>query len=240
MSWKVSLDIETNSIEVSNSYNKKIYGNYEVLPSNRCSKCGLPGYKDIYCPFCADFEYVNQIYSIGIYYPRIEDVDHGILSTHIRRLKRWKDCAWPIGASLYLLMTNLYNNLNYDIIVPLPVSERKISERGYNQAEEIAKVVSVKTKIPLGNIIRKIKDVSMNKIENGQSMPLSRAERYAAVRGAYVCDAPLSGKKILLIDDVVTSGANSQQCSKILISRGAESVELIVAGRTREPTLNLR
>jgi predicted amidophosphoribosyltransferase len=128
-----------------------------------------------------------------------------------------------------------YNNLNYDIIVPLPAFEGKISERGYNQAEEIAKVVSEKTEIPLGNIIRKIKDISMTRIENGQRVPLSRAERFEAVKGAYVCDTQLSGKKILLIDDVLTSGANSQECSKILLLRGAESVELMVAGRTREP-----
>lgn len=235
MNWKVSLIIEKNIIEVTNKYSKKVYGYYELLPINRCLKCGLPGYKDALCPSCNDLENVNKVYSIGIYYPREDDKNHGILSSHIIKLKKWKDYAWPIGASLSLLMEKVYNNLDYDIIVPVPAFEGKISERGYNQAEEIAKVVAEETKIPLRNLIRKIKEISMTKIENGQRIPLSRAERYEAVKGAYVCDIHLSGEKILLIDDVLTSGANSQECSEILVLQGAESVELMVAGRTREP-----
>lgn len=238
MGWKVSLGVEKNIIEVTNSYNGKIYGNYELLPPNRCLKCSLPGYKDVFCPFCDDFEYLNMIYSLGIYYPFNEDTNHGILSAHIRKLKRWKDYAWPIGASLYLLMKNIYNNLDYDITTPIPAFELKKSERGYDQAEEIAKVITKKTKIPYEDLLHKTKNVSMTNIENEIRIPLSRKERYETVKNIYTSGVSLSGEKILLIDDVLTSGANSQECAKILILQGASSVDLMVAGRTREPLLD--
>lgn len=238
MSWKVSLNIEKNIIEVINSYSGKVYGYYKLLPTNRCLKCGLPGYKDVFCPFCDDFEYLNMIYSLGIYYPYKEDTNHGILSSHIRKLKRWRNYAWPIGASLYLLMKNIYNNLDYDIIAPIPAFEVKISERGYNQAEEIAKVITEKTKIPYEDLLQKTKDVSMTNIKNEIRIPLSRKERYETVKDIYTSNVSLSSEKILLIDDVLTSGANSQECAKILILQGASSVDLIVAGRTREPLLD--
>lgn len=102
-----------------------------------------------------------------------------------------------------------------DLIIPMPLSARRLRERGFNQAVEIAQRVGRMTGIPVATgICRKV-------AETLPQAALPWKERAKNVRGAYVCDADLRGKKVAVIDDVMTTGATLNELAKNLRRAGA-------------------
>jgi ComF family protein len=101
-----------------------------------------------------------------------------------------------------------------DLIIPVPIHRKRLKKRGYNQSELIARGVSEITGIPVVNnlIVRK---------ERGKSQTTkNRQERFENISEAFhLCDHPgdFRGKKVLIIDDVVTTGATLEACSSLLI-----------------------
>jgi ComF family protein len=103
-----------------------------------------------------------------------------------------------------------------DLLIPVPLHRKKLNQRGYNQSELIARGVSEVTGIPVTNdLIRRARH------QRSQTQ-MSRQERFENMASAFIlCDDPpdLHGKRILIIDDVVTTGATLEACSQILIDR---------------------
>ena len=104
----------------------------------------------------------------------------------------------------------------YDIIVPVPIHKKRLKQRGYNQSELIAKDICKQLRLDCkANIIKKVKNII------AQST-LNKEQRLENVKGAYKLninsdDLPyLEGKKILLIDDVYTTGSTLNECAKVL------------------------
>lgn len=113
------------------------------------------------------------------------------------------------------------------ILIPIPLDRKKIKNRGYNQAEELAKELSKILRIPvLSDILVKIK-TTRSQIE------LSGKEREQNLKGAFVIKTPseITGKKIFLIDDVYTTGATMEECTRILKWVGVKQVWGIVIAR---------
>ncbi len=103
------------------------------------------------------------------------------------------------------------------ILVPVPLSKSRLRWRGYNQAEEIAKELSKNLGISLEkNILIKTKNTLLQAELNGE-------ERWNNMAGAFLCQNPeeIRGKKILLVDDVYTTGATMEECAKVLKNSGA-------------------
>lgn len=97
-----------------------------------------------------------------------------------------------------------------DAIVPLPLSKRKMRQRGYNQCDYIAKGLSRATGIPvIKNAVKRLKS-------NETQTHKSRDERWQNVEGIFALSdtALLDGKHILLIDDILTTGATLASCAK--------------------------
>lgn len=116
------------------------------------------------------------------------------------------------------------------LILPVPITEHRKRERGYNQAEELAKAVekeltSLGYEVELGlGVLTKRKETAMQK-QMGFS---ERAENVASayhVNERKVC----KGRKILLIDDIMTTGATGDICAKRLLGAGAKEVYFLVA-----------
>lgn len=117
----------------------------------------------------------------------------------------------------------------YDFITWVPLSRKRMRQRGYNQAKLLADSIAYE----LGNItketLRKIRET------NAQSGLNNDAARRANVIGAYEVVAPedVQGKRILLIDDVVTTGSTLSECARILRIYGAEDVVCATLARAR-------
>lgn len=112
---------------------------------------------------------------------------------------------------------------DFDFLVPVPLSKRRKNERGYNQAELLAYEISKHFNILVDKtVLIKVKDTLP------QSM-LSPKERKTNLDGAYKCTKDITGKRILIVDDVFTTGSTLEHCAKELIDSGASSVSAITA-----------
>lgn len=120
---------------------------------------------------------------------------------------------------IYLANTLKYNNVyeRVDFIVPVPMSVRSRRRRGYNQSELIAEVVSVETGIPVKCVVRKIR-------ETREQKKLGRIGRRLNLRDAFEVTGDISGKKILLIDDICTTGSTFSEIAVLLRRNGAERI----------------
>lgn len=130
-------------------------------------------------------------------------------------------------AEIILKDKNLCRNfLIYDIIIPVPMSKSKLKKRGYNQTELIAKKLSKKLKIKTEKLLLKKENIET------QSRLLKTGRR-SNVRGAfYILEKEkIHNKKIILIDDIFTTGSTIRECCKILKEAGAQDILVLVLAK---------
>lgn len=116
-----------------------------------------------------------------------------------------------------------------DVVVPVPLHRDRRRERGYNQAELIAKPVARCLKLRLdANLLVRTKP-------RPRQLVLSRAEHWKSVRGAYAIGngMKIDNLRVLLVDDVLTTGATLDACSRALKKAGASAVFGLTVGRVR-------
>ena len=108
----------------------------------------------------------------------------------------------------------------------MPLHASRLKERGFNQALEIARVVAKRLSIPLD--ARCCIRTRPTQAQAG----LSLQERRKNLRGVFACRSDLSGRQVVLLDDVMTSGASLSELAKTAKKAGAASVECWVVART--------
>jgi ComF family protein len=113
-----------------------------------------------------------------------------------------------------------------DILVPMPLHQRALKARGFNQSTEIAKVLSKCLKIPMEH------GWCQRVVDTQEQKSLSLVERAKNVKDAFSISSDLSGKSIGIVDDVVTTGASVNELSKVMKANGAGSVEVYCLART--------
>jgi ComF family protein len=174
--------------------------------AGRCSLCrlGLTGF--------------NAAYTFGSYEDTLRNLIHLFKYNKIRPLAR------PLGA---LLARAIPREQSFDLIVPMPLHWKKQWTRGYNQSALLAKEIARKWGVPAANIVRRVKATS-------PQAGLSNAKRRLNVRGAFRIrkDRNLKGLRVLLIDDVLTTGATASACAKVLKRAGASHVTVAAVART--------
>ncbi len=108
-----------------------------------------------------------------------------------------------------------------DFVTSVPMSKNKLSKRGYNQANELAKIIARRIKKPVyNNIITKIN-------EELSQHELTEQERINSVQGSFVisnCPQNMKNQTVLLCDDVITTGSTVNECAKLLKMEGARKV----------------
>jgi ComF family protein len=116
-----------------------------------------------------------------------------------------------------------------DVLIPVPLTNARLRERGFNQAAQIARTVSRQLAIP----------ASLRVLERVREAPaqsaLGRRARRANLRGAFACRRRLDGRHVALIDDVVTTGATAEAASRALKRAGATRVDVWAIARTPDP-----
>ena len=110
-----------------------------------------------------------------------------------------------------------------DALIPVPLHPRRLAERGFNQAEEIARFIGREVGVPvIGGICRRVRPTRMQSRLNDQ-------ERRSNVAGAFECSR--SPERHAIVDDVVTTGATADALAAALIAAGAESVQVWAVAR---------
>jgi ComF family protein len=123
-----------------------------------------------------------------------------------------------------------------DLLVPVPLHRARLFHRRYNQAALLAQA--------LGRIAGRlhVSDALLRRRATASLGEKSAAERAAEVDGAFVVRpsraGQVAGKRVLLIDDVMTSGATANACAAALLAAGATSVDVLAAARVPDPRLN--
>jgi ComF family protein len=112
-----------------------------------------------------------------------------------------------------------------DAVLPVPLSRTGLRKRGFNQSLLLAKAVSDHREIPL------IMDALFKKKETLPQIGLSAKERITNLKGAFHADRKVLGMRLLLVDDVMTTGATARTCSKELIDAGAREVTVLTLAR---------
>ena len=120
-------------------------------------------------------------------------------------------------------------DVDFDAVVWVPLSKRRKRNRGYDQAELLAKEVGIRLSLTIQNILVKKRHTP------AQSRQSENSARKANVLGAYdiAKKADVAGKVLLLCDDVVTTGSTLSECARILRTAGAAKVYAVTLARAR-------
>jgi ComF family protein len=154
----------------------------------------------------------------------------GYVTDSIYRFKA-RGCQWYAKTyAKYLKYTieHYYSDMEFDYIVSVPMTKKKLAERGYDQTRLIAEYLNREIDVPyLSDAMKKVK-------ETPKQQGLSQAERKYNLAGVFeVAKAKeIEGKTLLLIDDVFTTGATVEECSYELLANGAESVYVATVATT--------
>lgn len=117
------------------------------------------------------------------------------------------------------------------LLVPVPMYRGKLIRRGYNQAEELAVLLGRELSWPFAGVLKRLPDGT-------PQASLDRAGRVRHARKAYALHErhlrkrPVQGEHVLLVDDVMTSGATADVCARLLLRAGASSVCVLTLART--------
>lgn len=141
----------------------------------------------------------------------------------------------PCGNSYYAFACGIYEALcrdgiekEPDLIVPIPITKTKMSRRGYNQTELIAKELRFLMNIPYSNVLVKTRDTREQKNLRGK-------DRADNVKGVFAINdkiPDIAGKTLLVIDDVCTTGSTLAEAAKVLKAAGAGKVYAAAFAKT--------
>lgn len=185
-----------------------------------CPLCGRPQLNGMLCSQCVSW----KVDIDGIRSPyRFE----GVIQQAVYQLKYRNLRA---SASLLAEMMNEYlaaNPVPGDVLVPVPLHKKRVRERGYNQSGLLARKLGKLRNMPV------IENCLMRLVNTPpQARTGNLEERKMNVSGAFSCrDNRLKGKRVILVDDVSTSGSTLDACAAVLKETGVESVWGLVLAR---------
>ena len=195
------------------------------LESRICKKCGRLQLNEAdYCLTCQNhlrnFDFAR---SCVVYDDKAKEIVRGLKFGHRKYFAKY------VSNFLIDRYAECFDNKNIDFIIPVPLMKKRVEERGYNQAEEIAKKFADHYNLAIRtDIVEKIK-------QNNEQAKLSGKEREENVLGVYKVVKPkdVEDKTILLVDDVMTTGSTLSELAKILIKAKAKNVYAITFASTK-------
>ena len=156
----------------------------------------------------------SRVIAYGLYDGVLAEAIHQFKFHRVRRLSR------PLG--------NLLLDLDMpdaDGIIPVPLRKKGLIERGFNQSLLISHIIAKRTGISLfTDSLRKTKDTA-------PQIGLSARERLMNLKNAFEVQGNVTDLRLLLVDDVITTGATVRECSKMLLKAGAKEVTVLALAR---------
>lgn len=196
-----------------------------------CDKCGkilVESFSEIERPLCQECQthkrYFYKARGVGIY----EDVLRE--SIHILKFEKKEGIHNQLGNLLVNYLKEQHQELisQIDFIIPVPLHRKRLRARGFNQAQLLSISIGNYFNLPLNLDLKRIRFTT-------PQMNLDREERMQNIKGAFGIKNhhSITRKSILLIDDIFTTGATVNECSKVLIKAGAKQVFVLTLARGR-------
>ncbi len=196
--------------------------NVKYIEPPFCERCGKPYYGSITVKFiCSDCK------SSKIYFDRARSaVEYEDIVKKAVHLYKYKGALWIEPMLAEILTTTIQKDLNpseWDSVIPVPLHFVKYNERGFNQAERLSISISKATAIPVNkNVLKRIKYTETQ-------TALNRTKRSENVKNAFVVKDKsgwLNGKRIILVDDIMTTGATVNECARMLRRAGVAKIDV--------------
>lgn len=203
----------------------KCLGDVHFISRPLCPQCGLPhgveGAPDHLCGDCirAGEAPYSQARSMAVYSGPVLELVHRFKYAGKR----------PSGEALGKMMVaragGLFEMANFDMLVPVPLHRDRLKQRGFNQSLVLAREIARSYGLPVDfESLRRVRDT-------GPQAALGGADRLGNVKGAFAAAAPVRGRRILLVDDVFTTGSTVWECARVLAGQGAREVAVYTAAR---------
>jgi ComF family protein len=184
-----------------------------------CERCGLPYEGAITTAFkCSNCAELKLQFSYARSAVLSESIVREVVHFYKYHRALWHE-PFLAGLLVAAAAPDLARN-RWDMIVPVPLHPTKLREREFNQAERLGRQLAVTTGIPLvTNLLGRV-------LPTRTQTQLSRRERLENVRKAFVFSGKrkLNGQKVVVVDDVLTTGATTSACAHMLLKAGADEV----------------
>ena len=193
-----------------------------------CEICGLPREKPGICPAClADRPRFHSLRAWSVFGGPIQSALHKL------KYRRNLSMGDAIAAEMLPFVRGL--GWNVDIVIPVPLGRVRMRERGYNQVAMIAKPLA------LGLGLQYAPKALARQKETRSQVGLSREERHQNVNGAFYASQGVTGKTVLIMDDVSTTGSTLSSGADALFAAGAKDVFALTVARalTHQDLMNV-
>ena len=191
-------------------------GDLPRLPAARCPQCAQPTTHGERCGACLhEPPHFAATFAPYVYDFPVDRIVQALKYGHSLAVAPWAAQA----------IAPMIPRETYDQIVPLPLHPERLRERGFNQSGEIARHLGNCLKLPVH------RSSLLRTRPTGAQADLPLKKRHANVRNAFECSSDFTGQRILLVDDVLTTGATASECARVLKLHGAASVGVAVIAR---------
>ncbi len=199
---------------------------FEVLGEKSCLKCGkMLLAEEEYCLDCQNHEkHFDRAVSAVTYTGAAIELVTG-LKFHGKRYLAEPMAKWMTDRVLEF-------ETAFDVVIPVPLHANRRKERGYNQSELLAETIAESLSLPLDltSVVREKDTLASSSLEGG------RKAREENMKGAFrlLSKENTAGKRVLIVDDVITTGTTSSCLAEVLKKGGAEKVYVVTFASTRE------
>ncbi len=186
-----------------------------------CARCGVPDSGGRLCASCrADASACRMIRAASLYR------EASVSLIHAFKYRGRKSAALWAGGYMARAWARCPELGRPDVLIPVPLHRRRLAERGYNQAELLAQALGQSAGLP-------VMERGLARLKNTKPQwALGRKKRLENLAGAFAADAALfRGLRVLLIDDVCTTGASLEECARSLRRAGARDVSAYAFAR---------
>jgi ComF family protein len=198
----------------------------KIVPP-RCASCGLPLHNfqessDYLCGDCIrQMPPYSGARSFGYYHAELRLLVQGLKFQNRRNLVKL------LAPLLACAFHDSWRKEDFDLIVPMPLHRKRKLDRGYNQSDLLARSLARQVGIRCSRALTRTRATL-------PQVGLTDAQRMENVRKAFRCADPrqISGRRILLIDDVMTTGATAASASGALLAGGARRISVLTVART--------
>jgi ComF family protein len=203
----------------------------EVVNDPACERCGAPVVEPhsenacrAFCPHCKGLSFgFRTNASLGIYTGRLRE---------LIQLYKFQKRRLLFRTFVELLVAHRARYiLDHELLLPMPLSRSRYSERGFNQCHLIAAGVAKRLGIPFfGDILRRKGHARpQSSLRSREARMANMTDRFT-VKGKW--QPYIEGRNVLLFDDVMTTGATASRCAEALYGAGAGNVDLLTLGRS--------